>query len=433
MKKPVYFFWFRRDLRVEDNHGLYKALTSGVKVIPLFIFDSDILDGLSNREDKRITFIWQRLKFLNEVFRSYNSSLMVRHGKPVSVFRELLGEHNIKKVYACRDYEPYGIDRDQQVSRLLEAHQASLEAVQDQVVFEKSQVVKSNGEPYQVFTPYSRAWKARLKDHPPGVFPAQEHLGSLLPESFPFPELEDLGFKEVVNPGFPADDLSDAIISTYHKNRDYPARNGTSRLGVHLRFGTISIRQCVNKALEINETWLNELIWREFFMMILYHHPEVVTREYNPKYRNIPWRRDENDFERWKEGTTGYPMVDAGMRELKETGYMHNRLRMITAGFLARHLLIDWRMGEAWFAEKLLDYELASNNGNWQWAAGTGCDASPWFRIFNPITQHKKFDPDSAYVKQWIPEYDTSKYPHEMIPHREARERTLEVFRKALG
>lgn len=429
---PVNIFWFRRDLRHKDNHGLYKALISEKKVIPLFIFDTYILDDLNSKDDKRVTFIWQQLKVLNEAFRPFNSTVMVRHGRPEKIFQKLLKEYKIAKVYACRDYEPYSIERDQQVSRILEAQGATLETLQDQVVFEKNQVVKNNGEPYQVFTPYSRAWKAKLDKTTLIEFPSQKHLHKLYQSEFPLPEMEQLGFIKAQNVTYPAKKTTDQTIAEYDKYRDYPARDGTSRLGIHLRFGTVSIRQCVKRALNLSHAWLNELIWREFYMMILFHYPQVVTQEYNPKYRSIPWRKDMDQFEQWKNGTTGYPMVDAGMRELKETGYMHNRVRMITASFLTKHLLMDWRMGEAWFAEKLLDYELASNNGNWQWAAGTGCDAAPWFRIFNPMIQHKKFDPQSRYVKHWIPQYGTSKYPQQMIPHREARERALKIFGKAL-
>lgn len=431
MKSHVTIFWFRRDLRSFDNKGFFKALKDDLPVIPLFIFDTEILNDLSDRYDKRVNFIYHRLHDMNSEFLKHGSSMLIRKGKPLDVFRDLLQEYDIKKVYTNHDYEPYAISRDKDVEMLLKENEAEFYSFKDQVIFEKSEVTKDDGKPYSVYTPYSKVWKKKFSENDIRKYPSRELLYNLLKQKRDFPVMEVTGFK----PSFidyPSDQPSEAIIRDYHNSRDYPAQDSTTHIGIHLRFGTASVRQMMRLARNWNQTWMDELIWREFFMMILYHNPHVVDQEYKPKYRMIPWRKSESDFQRWKDGLTGYPIVDAGMRELSKTGYMHNRVRMITASFLTKHLLIDWRLGEAWFAEKLLDYELASNNGNWQWAAGTGCDAAPYFRVFNPTTQAKKFDHEGKYIRKWVHELDSPQYPKSMIPHKQARERALYTYKLGL-
>lgn len=431
MKTPdIHIFWFRRDLRTTDNHGLFRALTSGRPVLPLFIFDTEILNLLPSRKDARIDFILNALHNLQTEMTGNASSLMVKYGEPVEVFREIIREYSVRCVYTNHDYEPYALRRDEAVKTLLNTNGIGFETFADQVVFEKSDVVKDNGLPYTVFTPYSRKWKARFAGVP--GYPSETVLGNLLPcSSSDIPSHEMLGFSPAGLP-FPGKSVGDSTIGAYHSLRDFPAKNGTTRLGVHLRFGTISLRQLVSRAARLNETFLIELIWREFYMMILWHFPQVVTQSFRPEYDRIEWQNDEANFAAWMNGTTGYPIVDAGMRELNQTGYMHNRVRMIAASFLCKHLLIDWRLGEAYFAAKLLDYELASNNGGWQWAAGTGVDAAPYFRVFNPILQAERFDPQQEYIRRWVPEIQTPDYPKPIVPHALARQRALEAYQKAL-
>ena len=431
MGDPVNIFWFRRDLRYFDNHGFLQALNDQWPVIPLFIFDTEILNDLSDKYDKRVNFIYHKLNSLNTKFQEYKSSLLIKKGKPVHIFDELMQEYDVRNVFTNRDYEPYAIKRDKEIEEFLARQNIKLKTYKDQVIFEKNEVTKSDGEPYSIFTPYSKAWKSKLSDSYLPEYKSENYLNNLYQKQYRFPILENIGFKPSLN-NYPEEHPPEDIIKNYHLYRNYPAKDATTRLGIHLRFGTVSIRKLVKMGQELNETWLNELTWRDFYMMILYHHPYVVNQEFKPAFRWIPWRQDEEDFKRWKEGKTGYPMVDAGMRQLNETGYMHNRVRMITASFLVKHLLIDWRWGEAYFAEKLLDYELASNNGNWQWAVGSGCDAAPYFRIFNPATQIKKFDPEEEYIRKWIGEYKTSAYPEGMVNHKEARERALQTYKSAL-
>lgn len=429
-EQPINLFWFRRDLRLDDNHGLYHALTSGLPVLPVFIFDTQILEKLEDPDDARVTFIYQQITVLHKKLKEAGSSLWVDIGKPVEVFQKLLDTFQIRLVFTNHDYEPYAIARDHEIAQMLKARGVSFHTFKDQVIFEKNEVLKPDGTPYTVFTPYSKAWKALLT--PPESYPSEKHLHALLrTEPLRLPTLEEIGFKES-GLDVPPPDISEEIIRSYDKTRDFPALKGTTRLGVHLRFGTLSIRDLVRVALKLNPVYLNELIWREFYMMILWHFPYVTESAFKPEYNRIPWLNREEDFEAWKAGRTGYPMVDAGMRELAQTGYMHNRLRMITASFLTKHLLIDWRWGEAWFARKLLDFELASNNGGWQWAAGTGVDAAPYFRIFNPGLQAQRFDPQGAYIRRWIPELDTASYPFPIIEHSFARDRALKVYKKAL-
>ena len=435
-RKPFFMyvniFWFRRDLRLFDNHGLFRALISGKPVVPVFIFDKNILDGLHDKNDKRVTFIYNSLLKLQEGIKKNNSSLYILYDTPLNAFKKLANEFKINEVFANHDYEPYAINRDEEISIFLRKNKIKFSTFKDQVIFEKNEVLKPDGKPYTVFTPYSRIWKKNLEEENLNGFPSEKNLHALL-KTRPsrFPALQEMGFSHAI---FDITDttVDPSIIQNYSGNRNIPSVNGTSRLSVHLRFGTVSIRQLAKAAMELNEQWLNELIWREFFMMILFHFPKVVSSCFKPKYNFIPWRNNEKEFELWCKGETGYPIVDAGMRELNETGFMHNRVRMIVAGFLTKHLLIDWRWGEAYFAEKLLDYELSSNNGNWQWVAGCGCDAAPYFRIFNPSEQTKKFDPDRIYIKRWIKKYEPGYLPP-VVDHEFARKRALDIYKKSLS
>ncbi len=441
----ISIFWFRRDLRLEDNAGLYKALKGPNPVLPLFIFDAEILDDLQDKKDGRVTFIHDAITNLSQQLSKLGSSLIVRYGKPKQVWEELLKEYAINKVYTNRDTESYAISRDQQIKDLLKTNNIDLLTYKDHIIFEKGEVTKDDGLPYTVFTPFSRKWKAKLasrmtldQDGKPISYYLKSYPTLKYADNFhncdplPIMGLHDIGFERSDLP-FPKKSVARKIIKAYSEQRDYPAVNGTSKLGVHYRFGTISIREKANHAQHLNETYLNELIWRDFYSTILAYFPNVVGHPFRLKYDFIEWRDAEEDFEKWKEGKTGYPLVDAGMRELAETGYMHNRVRMVVASFLTKHLLIDWRKGEAWFAEKLLDFDLASNNGGWQWAAGCGTDAAPYFRIFNPESQLKKFDAKFVYVKKWVPEFATADYPEPMVDHKFARQRCLEVYKAGLA
>lgn len=432
-KNQVSVFWFRRDLRLDDNTGLYQALRSGYPVLPVFIFDTEILDRLEEKADRRVTFIIAALDELNRKLAVTGSGLKIFNCSPQEAFRRILEEYEVKNLFANIDYEPYATGRDSQVSSFLQSSGVPVRFCKDQVVFDRDEVIKSDGTPYTVFTPYSRAWKKLLT--PKDIQPvASETLaGNFLKyESAGIPSPGEIGFRSVETVS-PLPLINTEIIRNYHLTRDIPSLEGTTRLGVHLRFGTLSIRRLVSTALDLNETWLNELIWREFFMSILWHFPYVTDYSFKRRYDAIIWRNNEEEFEKWCSGMTGYPIVDAGMRELNTTGFMHNRVRMITASFLAKHLLTDWRWGEAYFAEKLLDYELSSNNGNWQWAAGTGCDAAPYFRVFNPAEQTRKFDPDLKYVRKWVPDLDSFSYPAPVVDHVMARKRALGAYAEGLG
>ena len=428
---PLNVFWFRRDLRLEDNHGLFQALSAGLPVLPVFIFDRNILDGLKHKADRRVAFIHHALSGIRERLEQFGASLYVLYGTPDDAFLQLIKEFNMGAVYTNHDYEPYAIDRDDQIRKLLELHDISFHSFKDQVIFEKAEIVKSDRMPYTVFTPYSKSWKEKFYQQPPEVFPSESLKDHFYKCNYTLPSLADIGFEEIEQE-WPDSGLNADVVRHYESTRNLPYLDGTSRLSVHLRFGTVSIRDLALKAQKLNEQWLNELIWREFFMMILFHFPRVVTESFKLKYEKIPWRNNEDEFKLWCAGETGYPMVDAGMRELNETGFMHNRVRMVVASFLTKHLLIDWRWGEAYFAEKLLDYELSSNNGNWQWAAGCGCDAAPYFRIFNPAEQARKFDPDFKYIRKWVKNFDDD-YPAPIVEHDFARKRALEVFKRALA
>ena len=432
MSQKVVLFWFRRDLRLEDNRGLFYALKEHRNVLPLFVYDTHILRRLPSKKDARLVFISEQIKILKQKLESMGSTLLLRHGEPIRVFEELLKTFDIGAVYTNIDYEPYGKERDARIKYLLDSHKVPFRSFKDHVIFEKDEVVKQNGTPYQVFTPYSRQWKKQLKENNVLSLDTSSLKDSFL-KSDPGEDIpiEDMGFQSI-SVLFASKEIKKSTLVNYSKNRDFPASDGTSRLGVHLRFGTVSIRNLVRKAQEHSEAFLNELIWREFYMMILWHYPKVVDFAFKPAYDFVEWRNDENDFDAWCKGKTGYPIVDAGMRELNETGYMHNRARMITASFLTKHLLTDWRWGEQYFADKLLDFELSSNNGGWQWAAGSGCDAAPYFRVFNPEIQTKKFDPQWEYIRKWVPEAGSKDYPKPLVDHKFARERALEAYKKGL-
>ncbi|WP_130736826.1 deoxyribodipyrimidine photo-lyase [Flavobacterium sp. J27] len=424
-------FWFRRDLRLHDNVGLYHALSNNKGVLPIFIFDPNILNQLE-KEDARVTFIHNQLEFINTQLKGKGTSLAVFFNNPKTVFEKLIEENKIKTVYTNHDYEPYARKRDKEVYQLFKEHDITFKTSKDQVIFEKDEVVKDDGTPYVVYTPYSKKWKEKLHNTKLTQYKSEDKLDQIVKHNYPFLSLEDIGFKPTKSK-LPDYNVSEKLMNNYEETRNFPAIHGTSLLGIHLRFGTLSIREMVQKAQSVkNETFLKELIWREFFMQILWHFPKTTTESFKPKYDAIEWRNDEKQFQKWCEGKTGYPFVDAGMRELNATGHMHNRVRMIVASFLCKHLLIDWRWGETYFAQKLLDYEQASNVGNWQWAAGSGVDAAPYFRIFNPTEQIKKFDKDLKYIKKWIPELDTSNYPEPIVDHKEARERCLKAYKKAL-
>ncbi|MDO9257039.1 MAG: deoxyribodipyrimidine photo-lyase [Bacteroidales bacterium] len=431
--ESIAVFWFRRDLRLFDNTALFKALTSGFKVFPVFIFDRNILQNL-NPDDKRVSFIYQAIQHLNEILLPYKTSIQVYFGTPDDVFEQLLSTYDINRVYTNHDYEPYAMERDLQIKKKLAEKGVLFHTFKDQVIFEKDEITKLSGEPYTVYTPYSHKWIEKLNQDYNYLhnWNSENYLFNFLPtEKKMKVSFSEMGFNETKDV-FQSFQLNQNSIWVYDKTRDFPALDSTSKVSVHLRFGTVSIRQLVAQALEINSTWLGELIWREFFMQILWHFPHVVHQPFKPKYQFIQWVNNEKNFESWCKGQTGYPLVDAGMRELNQTGFMHNRVRMVTASFLVKHLLISWQWGEAYFAGKLLDFELASNNGNWQWAAGTGCDAAPYFRIFNPVTQAEKFDPLSVYIKKWIPEYNTKSYIQPMLDHAFARERCLETYKASL-
>lgn len=430
MKIKISIFWFRRDLRLQDNSGLSQALASGFPVLPIFIFDRSILDALENKYDRRVDYIYQALSGINLSLKKHHSKLFSFEGEPLEIFKKLSEEYDIQSVFFNRDYEPKAIDRDTEIYHYFKTKKISFKTFKDQVIFDKNEIVKNDGTPYTVFTPYSKKWKESLRED--SCKEIQSDSNNFFKSEFSeIISLEELGFLKT-DMVFEKPQLDASIIDEYDKFRDFPALQRTTQLGTALRFGTISVRRCVAFALKHNETWLNELIWREFFMQILYHFPKVVNHSFKAKYDHIQWRNNEQEFKWWCEGKTGYPIVDAGMRQLNETGYMHNRVRMIVASFLCKHLLIDWRWGETYFAQKLNDYDLSANNGNWQWAAGCGCDAAPYFRVFNPTAQTEKFDKKLEYVKKWLPEFGTSNYPKPIIEHALARNRALRIYGEAI-
>ena len=428
----VTIFWFRRDLRLEDNAGLYHALKENEHVLPLFIFDTDILGRLADKADRRVLFIYNEIEQLDKELQKFGSSLLVKTGNPQQVWEQLLKEYSIKNIYVNHDYEPAAIERDEKIKGVLRAKGIPFFSYKDQVIFEKYEVLKDDGKPYTVFTPYSKKWKAKLVPFYYKPYPTLNYAHNFYSTNhLVIPGLKDIGF-QLQDVTFPGRNIPGKIIKRYKETRDYPAVNGTSRLGLHLRFGTVSVRKLLAQALDLNEAYVNELIWREFYQMILFHFPQVVNKAFKPEYDLIEWENDETKFTAWCEGKTGFPLVDAGMRELNVTGYMHNRVRMVVASFLTKNLLIDWRWGEAYFAEKLLDFELASNNGGWQWAAGCGTDAAPYFRVFNPTLHMEKFDPELKYVKHWVPEYGTAEYTSPIIDISASRDKMFRAYNKAL-
>ena len=430
--RSVVLFWFRRDLRLNDNHGLYRALKEAGNVQPIFIFDTHILGKLEDTDDRRVSFLHDRVGTLDDQLRSHGSSLLVKQGDPLTIFRTLIQERAIEAVYANHDHEPYAMERDGSIKELLRENGIAFHTFKDQTIFERDEVVKDDDSPYTVFTPYAKRWRARLTEVGVPHYPSEHALGSLHKNVGPaLIPLEDLGFHYE-----PYDVVglvpSTLLLERYASLRNTPSVAGTSRIGVHLRFGTVSVRDMVRLGMLHSDTWLNELIWREFFMQIVWHFPHVEKGAFRKAYDAIPWRDDEAGFDAWCAGRTGYPLVDAGMRELRATGSMHNRVRMVVASFLCKHLLIDWRWGEAWFARWLMDFELSSNNGNWQWAAGCGCDAAPYFRVFNPTLQLKRFDPEMKYVLKWAPEYGELNAPIPIVDHKTARERAIATYKSAL-
>ncbi|MFL0354607.1 cryptochrome/photolyase family protein [Xanthomarina sp. GH4-25] len=433
MKQKISVFWFRRDLRLVDNVGLYYSLKGEYPVLPIFIFDTEILDELP-KDDARVTFIYRTLQNLKrELQENHESDIALFEGKPLDIYNKLILKYHIHSVYTNHDYEPYAQERDNKLETFLSGKNILFKTFKDQVIFEKNEVVKNDGKPYLVYTPYMKTWKARFKTKTLNSYNSESQLHNLFQiKNAPDISLKNLGFipsKQKISDYT----FHSHLIQTYESTRNFPNQDSTSRLGPHLRFGTVSIRKIVQKTiLETNEVFLQELIWREFFMQILWHFPQTVYNSFKPKYDQIIWRNNKKDFQLWCNGQTGYPLVDAGMRQLNQTGFMHNRVRMLVGSFLCKHLLIDWRWGEAYFAKKLHDYEMASNIGNWQWVAGCGVDAAPYFRIFNPTTQIQKFDKDLKYISKWVPEFQEITYPTPMVDHKEARERCLQVFKNAL-
>ena len=434
MNKPLNIFWFRRDLRLDDNRGFFEALKGDYPVLPIFIFDTEISDKLPEH-DARVTFIHETLQEMRQTLQEeHDSSIAILKGKPIDVFKDLVKEYNIKAVYTNHDYEPYATERDKEIGTFFNEYKIGFKTFKDQVIFEKSDIVKSDGDPYKVYTPYMKTWKSTFNPDKLKIYYTNNYLDNLIEHSrLPNLTLSDIGFKKS-SQEIASYDVTPTLIQEYESKRNFPAKDATSHLGPHLRFGTVSVRKMIKKAIaENNEIFWQELIWREFFMQILWHYPRTVNESFKPKYDRIEWRNNEAEFKAWCEGKTGYPLIDAGMRELNNTGFMHNRIRMLVGSFLCKHLLIDWRWGEAYFAEKLHDYEMASNIGNWQWVAGCGVDAAPYFRIFNPTTQIKKFDKDHKYIQKWVPDYQELTYPKPIVDHKEARERCLATYKAALN
>jgi len=431
--QEINIFWFRRDLRLEDNAGLFHALNEKLPVLPIFIFDEDILSKLP-KNDSRVNFLHDTISALNNQLKHHGSGIAVFHGQPLDIFIKLIQQYHINTVFTNRDYEPYATERDTAVSEFLNSKNIAFKTFKDQVIFEKNEVVKNDGEPYVVYTPYSRKWFEVFKSEDLKPFKSEDLLDNCLKsEGLPFLRLSDIGFEpsliKVANY-----QVDNSLIDDYEATRNFPAKDDTSRVGPHLRFGTVSVRTLIEKASKRqNHTYLKELIWREFFMQILWHFPHTATKSFKPQYDRIEWRNNEEEFKKWCDGNTGYPLVDAGMRQLNQTGFMHNRVRMLVGSFLCKHLLIDWRWGEAYFAEKLHDYEMASNVGNWQWVAGCGVDAAPYFRIFNPTTQIDKFDKDHKYINKWVNNLNSLDYPSPIVDHKMARERCLKVYKAAVA
>lgn len=433
MPPTINLCWLRRDLRLLDHAALYHALKSANPVVPVFVFDTNILNDLEDKHDRRVTFIHDTLEDLQVKLSKLGSTLDIYYGTPQQAFEHWTTQYNVQEVFTNIDYEPYATKRDEDIAKQLKEKNISFHQYKDQVIFDRNEILKDNGEPYTVFTPYSKKWKTLLNDYYLQAYPTERYFRNFFKQKTKkVPSLRAIGFL-AGDRGFPSMRVKDSVIKNYDKTRDLPGVEGTTHLGLHLRFGTISIRELAERANQLNETFLGELIWRDFFQMILWHFPHVVQHSFRREYDNIQWRNNEKEFQQWCDGQTGYPIVDAGMRELNTTGFMHNRVRMITASFLTKHLLIDWRWGEAYFAKTLLDYDLAANNGNWQWAAGCGCDAAPYFRVFNPTLQTQRFDPSFEYIRKWVPEFEELTYVKPMVVHEQARKRVLEVFKAALA
>ena len=457
--------WFRRDLRIVDHAALYHALKDSGKVYCVFVFDTDILSHLTDKADRRVDFIWQSVRELQQSLEKLGGGLIIRHGSALVEVPALVVELGVDALYVNQDYEPDAMGRDDMVKRMLQQQDVVCHSYKDHVIFEKNEVLTQSGGAYNVFTPYKKAWLKKLETFFVKAYPVEKHAAALAAQSSPLPSLKELGFHRTelkLAAGMSGAQLlfesfSQRIVH-YHEWRDFPSAQGPSYLSVHLRFGTISIRELVRFALSQPgpgaQTWLSELIWRDFYQMLLYHYPNVVGHAFKEKYDKIKWPGSESHFLAWCSGQTGYPLVDAAMRQLNQTGYMHNRLRMVSASFLVKDLQIDWKKGEEYFAQKLLDYDLAANNGGWQWAASTGCDAQPWFRIFNPVTQSEKFDARGDFIRHYIPELSGCdekvihapwkmsfaqqqasgvvigiSYPAPLVDHAEAREITLALFK----
>lgn len=430
MTDKLTIFWFRRDLRLSDNHGLYKALESSENVLPIFIFDVEILSKLENKADKRVDYIFQVLQILNQHLEKTGKSIKIYYGKPLEIFKELVQDNDIEAVFCNEDYEPSAIKRDLEIKEYLNKNKIDFQSFKDQVHFHKDEILKSDGTPYTIYTPYSKQWLLKYTSDNVENYASEKLLQHFCDVEKQTISLKEIGFEET-GYVFESPIINSDLIKSYHETRNFPTVK-TSEMSVHLRFGTISVRKLAAASAKLNQTYLKELIWREFFMQILYHFPKVVHQSFKKKYDHISWLYDDDILKKWQEGKTGYPIVDAGIRQLNETGFMHNRVRMVCASFFTKHLLMDWRIGEAYFAEKLLDYDLSANNGNWQWSAGSGCDSAPYFRIFNPEEQQKKFDPDFKYIKKWVKEYGTSEYPEPIVDHKFARQRALETYKKGL-
>lgn len=430
MENGISIFWMRRDLRLEDNHGLAQALLGPQPVLVFFLFDTTILSKLPKR-DARVQFIWQELKVIKDKLQAKGSDLLIKNSSPVEAWQSIVSDYDVKAVYTNRDYEPAAQARDRRIFEFLKEKEIPFRGFKDQVLFEKSEIVKDDGKPYVVYTPYMKRYKSLLKEDHFTEYPSAKSNHFAPIASLDFPTLKEIGF-EAFPFEYPSRAFNEDIIRNYHETRDIPSIKGTSRLSLHLRFGTISIRKLAKLARSLNDKYFNELIWRDFYQQVCYHFPYSVRDSFRKEYDQIKWEHQEAHFKAWCEGKTGYPLVDAGMRELNATGFMHNRVRMVVASFLSKHLLLDWRLGEAYFAEKLLDYDAASNVGGWQWAAGSGVDAAPYFRVFNPSLQLSKFDPDLKYVKKWLPEYGTSQYPEAIVDHKQARERAIDRYKQVL-
>lgn len=436
---PISICWMRRDLRWHDHASLSAAFEEGLPVLPFFIFDKGILDELEDRADSRVHFIHHQLARMQSQVEAHGKGIWIEHEEVDKAWDRLLERlqtkgFQVKSVHVNRDYEPYATDRDRRVRERLESKGIRWNDHQDHVLFEPHEVLKADGTPYTVFTPFSKRWLASNPEARLAPYPSARHLPQLLGiQDAPFPSLDSMGFESVPTDRFPPVQLEPERLNAYAERRDLPALPGTTRLSVHLRFGTVSIREAMKAGFQHSQKWLMELIWREFYQSILHHFPHSVDRAFKPQYDAVEWEPAGPAFEAWKVGKTGYPLVDAGMRELLATGFMHNRVRMVVASFLCKHLLLDWKLGERWFAQKLLDFELASNVGGWQWAAGTGCDAAPYFRVFNPTSQQEKFDPNFEYIRKWVPEFGTPNYPGPIVEHRFARARAIDRYKRALN